>query len=200
MTENTRTEPMDLDKELEALREKAAEVRAQLPHGVETWEAVKAIEARATAGWHLADMFTGLDVVATASKRAPRAWQPGRELSDAEAADLVERYPDLASLGDNWVRRLAGLGVAPFQMVNLVRQVQGRKGMSELKSGDVVEATLSGGTPRTVRLRLDRAPWPIGPDATTVSDGQSVTAVVTSSIRVVEDDGTTTVRLVDVES
>lgn len=44
---------------------------------------------------------------------------------------------------------------------------------------------------------MDRPPWPGGPDSTVLSDGASGTAVVTSSILVVDDDGTTTLRLVE---
>lgn len=201
MPQNTRTEPTDLDRELEALREKAAEVRVPLPHGVETWEAVKAIEARAIAGWELADMFIGLDAVATASKRAPREWRRGRDLSDEDVLRLVEKWPDLAALGSTFVRSLAAAGFAPFQMANLVKQVQGRRGLPEIQPGDVVEAMLAGGgEPKTVRLKVDRTPWPGGPDSTVLSDGKAVTAVVTASVRVVEDDGTTTARLVADES
>ena len=64
-------------------------------------------------------------------------------------------------------------------------------------AGQVVEAELSGGTPDCwVRGRLDREPWPDArnPAMTVVSDGASVTAVVTDSIRPVEDDGATVFR------
>ena len=40
--------------------------------------------------------------------------------------------------------------------------------------------------PRTIRVRLDREPWPVNNRATTLSDGKGVVAVLTDSIRVVE--------------
>ncbi|MGW2496179.1 hypothetical protein ACWCV2_16975 [Streptomyces pseudogriseolus] len=123
MPQNTPTQPTDLDKELEELRKLAAKVRAPLPVASETWEAVKALEARAMAGWELADRFAGFDAVATGSRRAPSAWRIGRELSDEEIPALTERFPELEALG-GWVKSLSAAGFAPFQMANLVRKVQ----------------------------------------------------------------------------
>ncbi|GBQ04415.1 hypothetical protein SSP531S_59110 [Streptomyces spongiicola] len=138
---------------------------------------------------------------ATAERWAPREWRRGRDLDAETVESLIERWPDLAALGSTFVRNLAAAGFHPFQMANPVKQVQGRRGLPEVKPGDVVEAMLAGGgEPRTVRLQVDRTPWPGGPDSTVLSDGRAVTAVVTASVRVVEDDGTTTARLVTDES
>lgn len=123
MTEKKPDQPMDLDEELEKLRELAAAVRAPLPVASETWEAVKALEGRATAGWELADRFAGFDAIAAGSRRAPQAWRIGREVSDEEIPALIERFPELEALG-GWVKSLSAVGFAPFQMANLVRKVQ----------------------------------------------------------------------------
>ncbi|MBZ6253665.1 hypothetical protein KVH27_35540 [Streptomyces olivaceus] len=199
MTDSTPELP--LDDELVALRGLAAAALEPMTPRANTWEQVKALEERATAGYELAERFTEFDRRATADRWAPREWRRGRDLSAEEVAALIERWPDLAALGSTFVRNLAAAGFAPFQMANLVKQVQGRRGLPEIKAGDVVEAMLAGGgEPRTIRLKVDRTPWAGGPDATVLSDGKAVTAVVTASVRVVEDDGTTTARLVADES
>lgn len=200
-TMTNQTPELPLDDELEALRGLAARVRTPMKPGAETWERVRALEERARAGLELAERFTEFDRRATAERWAPREWRRGRDLSAEEVEALVEKWPDLAALGSTFVRHLAAVGFAPFQMANLVKQVQGRRGLPEIKPGDVVEAMLAGGgEPKTIRLKVDRTPWPGGPDSTVLSDGTAVTAVVTASVRVVEDDGTTTARLVTGES
>lgn len=127
MPQNTPDQPKDLDQELEKLRELAAQVRTPLPVASETWEAVKALEERATAGWELADRFAGFDAVATGSRRAPQAWRIGREVTDEEIPALIEKFPELEALG-GWVKSLSAVGFAPFQMANLVRKVQAHRG------------------------------------------------------------------------
>ncbi|MEE1764460.1 hypothetical protein [Streptomyces sp. SP18BB07] len=192
---------LDLNDELEALRGLAAAAGQPVEPGSATWEQVKVLEERATAGHELAERFARFDARAKAERWAPREWRRGRELSDEDVSTLVEKWPDLAALGSTFVRSLAAAGFAPFQMANLVKQVQGRRGLPEIQPGDVVEAMLAGGgEPKTIRLKVDRTPWPGGPDSTVLSDGKAVTAVVTASVRVVEDDGTTTARLVADES
>lgn len=196
-----KTPALDLDDEFEALRGLAATALKPTAPGSETWEQVRALEERANAGYELAERFTEFDKRATAERWSAQEWRRGRDLSAEEVRALVEEWPDLAALGPTFVRSLAAVGFHPFQMANLVKQVQGRRGLPEINPGDVVEAMLAGGgEPRTVRLKVDRAPWPGGAESTVLSDGASVTAIVTSSVRVVEDDGTTTVRLVDVET
>ncbi|MFJ1552791.1 hypothetical protein [Streptomyces mirabilis] len=200
-TMTDRTPELPLDDELEALRGLAAAAVKPMTPRAETWEQVKALEERATAGYELAERFTEFDRRATAERWAPREWRRGRDLDTEEVEALIEQWPDLAALGSTFVRNLAAAGFAPFQMANLVKQVQGRRGLPEIQPGDVVEAMLAGGgEPRTIRLKVDRTPWPGGPDSTVLSDGTAVTAVVTASVRVVEDDGTTTARLVTDES
>ncbi|GAB2966053.1 hypothetical protein GCM10023080_029840 [Streptomyces pseudoechinosporeus] len=192
---------LDLDDELEALRGLTAAAVKPMAPGSETWEQVKVLEERANAGYDLAERFTEFDRRAKVERWAPREWRRGRDLPAEEVEKLIEREPDLAAFGSTFVRSLAAVGFAPFQMANLVRQVQGRRDLPEIKDGDVVEAMLAGGgEPRTIRLKVDRTPWPGGPDSTVLSDGTRVTAVVTSSVRVVEDDGTTAARLVTDES
>lgn len=193
---------LDLDDELEALRGLAAAAVKPMKPGSETWEQVKVLQERADSGYELAERFTEFDKRATANRWAPREWRRGRDLSAEEVAELIEQWPDLAALGSTFVRSLAAAGFAHFQMANLVKQVQGRRDLPEIKAGDVVEAMLAGGgEPKTIRLKVDRTPWPGGPDSTVLSDGTAVTTVVTSSVQVVEDDGTTTTaRLVTDES
>ncbi|OVZ99518.1 hypothetical protein B9W64_37640 [Streptomyces sp. CS159] len=199
MTDSTPELP--LDDELVALRGLAAAALEPMTPRANTWEQVKALEERATAGYELAERFTEFDRRATADRWAPREWRRGRDLSAEEVAALIEQWPDLAALGSTFVRHLAAAGFQGFQMANLVKQVQGRRGLPEIKAGDVVEAMLAGGgEPKTIRLKVDRTPWAGGPDSTVLSDGKAVTAVVTTSVRVVEDDGTTTARLVTDES
>jgi hypothetical protein len=200
-TMTNRMPELPLEDELEALRELAGRVRTPLKSGAETWERVQALEERALAGYELAERFTEFDRRATADRWAPREWRRGRDLSAEEVEALIEKWPDLAALGSTFVRHLAAAGFRGFQMADLVKQVQGRHGLPEIKPGDVVEAILAGGgEPKTIRLRVDRTPWPGGPDCTVLSDGTAVTAVVTASVRVVEDDGATTARLVTDES
>ncbi|MFI9078720.1 hypothetical protein ACIGW8_19965 [Streptomyces sioyaensis] len=200
-TMSDRTPELPLDDELEALRGLAAAAMKPMTPRAETWEQVKALEVRATAGYELAERFTEFDQRATADRWAPREWRRGRDLGAEEAETLIEKWPALSALGSMFVRNLAANGFAPWQMANLVKQVQGRRGLPEIQPGDVVEAMLAGGgEPRTIRLKVDRTPWPGGPDSTVLSDGTAVTAVVTTSVKVVEDDGTTTARLVTDES
>lgn len=58
--------------------------------------------------------------------------------------------------------------------------------MAQVRAGDLVEATTASSKPRTIRVRVDREPWPIGDNDTVLSDGEGVVAVVTETIRVVE--------------
>ncbi|MGA5127778.1 hypothetical protein ACPCAG_31310 [Streptomyces pseudogriseolus] len=117
-----------LDNDLEELRGLAAEVVKPISPRAATWEAVKGLEERATAGYELAERFREFDERATAERSAPRDWRRGRHLDDEEVAALVERWPDLAALGPAFVRHLVGVGFAPFQMTNLVKKVQGHGG------------------------------------------------------------------------
>jgi hypothetical protein len=57
----------------------------------------------------------------------------------------------------------------------------------QVRAGDLVEATIASSQPRTIRVRVDRQPWPVNERATTLSDGRTVIAVLTESIRVVEE-------------
>ena len=56
----------------------------------------------------------------------------------------------------------------------------------QVRAGNLVEATVASNKPRTIRVRVDREPWVIGDDATVLSDGKGVVAVLTETIRVVE--------------
>ncbi|MFI1204802.1 hypothetical protein ACH4VR_36140 [Streptomyces sp. NPDC020883] len=61
----------------------------------------------------------------------------------------------------------------------------------QVRPGDLVEATVwatNDGKPatRTIRVRVDRKPWPINDRNTTLSDGKEVVAVLTDTIRVIE--------------
>ncbi|MGZ2355692.1 hypothetical protein LRE75_03130 [Streptomyces sp. 372A] len=191
-----------LDDELVALRGLAAAVVEPVRPGTETWEHVKVLGERAGAGYELAERFREFDRRATENRWAPREWGLGRNLSAEEAEGLVEKFPDLAALGTTFVRSLAAFGFAPFQMSSLVKQVQGYSGQSqlqgrdvvgEIRAGDVVEGLLAGSVPpKSVRVKVDRAPWPGGPGSTVLSDGTAVTSVLTASVRVVEHDGPTT--------
>ncbi|MFG2408706.1 hypothetical protein ACGFR8_31065 [Streptomyces brevispora] len=172
------TPELPLDDELEALRGLAAAAVKPMTPGAETWEQVKVLEERANAGYDLAERFAEFDRRASADQWAPREWRRGRDLSDEDAAALVEKWPELEALGPTFLRTLAASGFAGFQMANLVNQVQGSRGLPEIKAGDVVEAMLAGGgEPKTIRLKVDRAPWAGGPDSTVLSDGRAVTAV-----------------------
>lgn len=54
--------------------------------------------------------------------------------------------------------------------------------------GDLIEGTIAGTHPRTVRVRIARVPWPINHRAHTVTDGaQMVVALLSNSIRVVAE-------------
>ncbi|MFF8399893.1 hypothetical protein [Streptomyces sp. NPDC016172] len=112
-----------LDDELEALRGLAAAAMKPITPRPETWEQVKALEERATAGYELAERFTEFDQRATADRRAPKEWGISRELSEEQIAAELEKRPELQALG--WfLPTLARMGMAPWQMANLVRKVQ----------------------------------------------------------------------------
>ncbi|MGV9509384.1 hypothetical protein ACWDQZ_27665 [Streptomyces tendae] len=121
-----------LDDELGALRALAAAVTKPMTPRAETWEQVKALEERATAGYELAERFTAFDQRATADRRAPKEWGISRELSEEQIAAEVEKRPELAALG-GFLPTLARMGMAPWQMTNLVRKVQayGQAGVDE---------------------------------------------------------------------
>lgn len=55
-----------------------------------------------------------------------------------------------------------------------------------VRAGDLVEAATASNKPRTIRVRVDREPWPIGDNATTLCGEGGPVAVLTDSIRVVE--------------
>lgn len=57
---------------------------------------------------------------------------------------------------------------------------------ANIQAGDLVEATIASTKPRTIRVRVDRAPWPCNERSTVLSDGRGVDAVLTDSIRVIE--------------
>jgi hypothetical protein len=57
----------------------------------------------------------------------------------------------------------------------------------QVRAGDLVEATIASSHPRPIRIRVDREPWPVSRRATALSDGRRVIAVLTNSIRVIED-------------
>ncbi|MFE3646102.1 hypothetical protein ACFXOM_34870 [Streptomyces sp. NPDC059169] len=115
-----------LDDDLEALRGLAAAVVKPMTPGAETWEQVKALEERATAGYELAERFAEFDQRATADRRAPKEWSIGRELSEEQVAAELEKRPELRALG-GMVATLAHMGMAPWQMANLVRKVQAHR-------------------------------------------------------------------------
>ncbi|MDH6629367.1 hypothetical protein M2271_007203 [Streptomyces sp. LBL] len=122
-TMTDRTPEPTLDDGLAALRGLAAAVVKPMTPRAETWEQVKAIEERATAGYELAERFTEFDERATADRRAPREWGISRELSEEQIAAELEKRPELQALG-GFMATLAQLGLAPWQMANLVRKVQ----------------------------------------------------------------------------
>ncbi|MFG3263052.1 hypothetical protein [Streptomyces bobili] len=122
-TMTDRTPEPTLDDELEALRGLAAAVVKPMTSSAETWEQVKALEERATAGYELAERFAEFDQQATADRRAPKAWGISRELSEEQIAAELERRPELQALG-GFVATLAQLGMAPWQMANMVRKVK----------------------------------------------------------------------------
>ncbi|MGY5009934.1 hypothetical protein ACWCY6_17895 [Streptomyces sp. 900105755] len=122
-TMTDRTPEPTLDDELEALRGLAAAVVKPMTPSAETWEQVKALEERATAGYELAERFTEFDQRATADRRAPKAWGISRELSEEQIAAELEKRPELQALG-GFVATLAQLGMAPWQMANMVRKVR----------------------------------------------------------------------------
>ncbi|MFF8789148.1 hypothetical protein [Streptomyces sp. NPDC015125] len=122
-TMTDRTPEPTLDDDLEALRGLAAAAMKPMTPRAETWEQVKALEARATTGYELAARFTEFDQRATADRRAPKEWGIGRELSEERIAAELEQRPELRALG-GFVATLAKLGMAPWQMANLVRTVQ----------------------------------------------------------------------------
>ncbi|MFF7169744.1 hypothetical protein [Streptomyces pseudovenezuelae] len=112
-----------LDDGLEALRGLAATVLKPMTPGGETWEQVKALDERATAGYELAERFTEFDQQATADRRAPKEWGISRELSEEQIAAELEKRPELQALG-GFLATLATMGMAPWQMANLVRRVK----------------------------------------------------------------------------
>ncbi|MFG2795828.1 hypothetical protein [Streptomyces pseudovenezuelae] len=112
-----------LDDDLEALRGLAAAVVKPVTPSAETWEQVKALEERATAGYELAERFTEFDQRATADRRAPKEWGISRELSEEQIAAELEKRPELQALG-GFLATLATMGMAPWQMANLVRRVK----------------------------------------------------------------------------
>ncbi|MFF7838850.1 hypothetical protein ACFZC6_08545 [Streptomyces ossamyceticus] len=122
---NTMTEKPEptLDDDLEALRGLAAAALKPMTPGGETWEQVKALEERATTGYELAERFTEFDQRATADRRAPTEWGISRELSEEQIAAELEKRPELRALG-GFLATLATMGMAPWQMANLVRKVQ----------------------------------------------------------------------------
>ncbi|MFD6334877.1 hypothetical protein ACFWGI_35610 [Streptomyces niveus] len=187
MSENTPTEPNDLDDELAWLRHDAAAQRVPLELTGTTSDQVKALEARAAAGAEFAQRFTQFDTAATAGREAPRAWQRGQDVSHEMVPAWLEEYPGTAeALGTTWVQSLAAVGLTPPQLAALVRQVQGVRELPEIKPGDIVEGIVAGNGPaRTVRVEVDRVPWTNGPDTTVLCDRTGATAVLTSSVRVV---------------
>jgi hypothetical protein len=58
--------------------------------------------------------------------------------------------------------------------------------VTALRAGDLVEAVISGSQPRTIRVRLDRKPWPGGPGRLVLSNGKSVDMVLSDSIRIID--------------
>lgn len=73
-------------------------------------------------------LFALLDQRVKAGKGLPDDWRHIREVSDEEAATLIEHSPELEALGVAWVKTLRRLGFRGFQMANLVRQVRGQDG------------------------------------------------------------------------
>jgi hypothetical protein len=120
MTDTTKP---TLDDDLEELRGLAATVMQPAPPAVDVWEQVKSLEERATAGYALAERFTKFDQRATADRSAPKEWGISRELSEEQLAAELEKRPELAALGA-FLPTLAKMGLAPWQMANLVRKVQ----------------------------------------------------------------------------
>ncbi|MFD9394990.1 hypothetical protein ACFWBB_30960 [Streptomyces sp. NPDC060000] len=187
MSENTPMEPRDLDDELEWLRHDAAALRGPLELTGTTSDQVKALEARAAAGEEFAGRFAQFDAAATAGRDAPRAWRRGQDVSHEMVPAWLEEYPGTAeALGTTWVQSLAAVGLTPPQMAALVRQVQGVRELPEIEPGDIVEGIVAGNGPaHTVRVQVDRVPWPSGPDTAVLCDRTGATAVLTSSVRVV---------------
>jgi len=69
----------------------------------------------------------------------------------------------------------------------------------DIRPGDVIQGVVKSSTRnRTVRLRVDREPWAVGPDSTCVSDGHSVETLVTTTLHLVDGDfETTTLHTLD---
>jgi hypothetical protein len=59
--------------------------------------------------------------------------------------------------------------------------------LNTLKPGMLIEAEIAivGKPNRTIRVRIDRTPWPSGERSTILSDGRSVDSVLTDTIRVI---------------
>ncbi|MEY9839718.1 hypothetical protein [Streptacidiphilus sp. EB103A] len=62
--------------------------------------------------------------------------------------------------------------------------------LNTLKPGMLIEAEVAivGKPNRSVRVRIDRTPWPSGERGTILSDGRSVESVLTDTIRVIAED------------
>jgi len=64
---------------------------------------------------------------------------------------------------------------------------------SDIRPGDVIQGVVKSSIRnRTVRLRVDREPWAVGPNNTCVTDGRSIEALITSTLHLVDGDFETT--------
>jgi len=104
--------------------------------------------------------------------------------------DLIDDGPlhfdGSTTAGDPITRGCEGCNAEPGEPCRESCLSHERELETELRAGDLVEATISSTHPRTIRLRIDRTPWPGGPGNTVLSDGRAVYAVRTDSIRVVD--------------
>jgi hypothetical protein len=63
--------------------------------------------------------------------------------------------------------------------------------LNDLKPGMLIEAEIRivGKPNRTMRIRIDRTPWPSGERSTILSDGRNIESVLTDTIRVIPEPG-----------
>ncbi|MDW8803676.1 hypothetical protein P1P68_02350 [Streptomyces scabiei] len=119
------TAQTDVDEALTRVRELAAGIAGQRVGAHATvWETVKAMEEKSLQAVELAQAVQELDACATRIRQAPREWSLGRDLTPEQVRELIERHPEIAPLGENFVLTLARRGFRAFQMEALVRTVR----------------------------------------------------------------------------
>ncbi|MEU0060606.1 hypothetical protein [Streptomyces sp. NPDC006334] len=119
------TTQIDVNEALVRVRELAAEiVQQRVAVHATAWEMVKAMEEKSSQAVELAQAVRELDASATRNRQAPQEWSLGQDLTDQQVRELIERHPEIAPLGEDFVRTLARRGFRSFQMAALVRTVQ----------------------------------------------------------------------------